>query len=76
MKGMPTLEGCLGQEYILLKIPQKAISMCMGSGVGLGARHTRTGPVTSATGETLSFCSGQAVFSYWVPCHLLFSNNP
>lgn len=51
MKDMHTLEGCLELEFTLQKTLLKVTSMCMELGEEQAAQHTKTGPVTSATGE-------------------------
>lgn len=50
MKGMHTLEECLELEFTSLRTPQKATNMCMEQGEEQAVPHTKTGPVTSATG--------------------------
>lgn len=50
MKGMHTLEECLELEFTLRRTLQRATSMCMGQEEEQAVPHTKTGPVTSATG--------------------------
>lgn len=50
MKGMHTLEECLELEFTSLRTPQKATNTCMEQGEEQAVPHTKTGPVTSATG--------------------------
>lgn len=52
MKGMHTLEGCLELEFTLLRTPQKATNTCTEQGEEPAVPHTKTGPVTSATGRS------------------------
>lgn len=55
MRGMLTLEACLEQEFILLKILPKATSMSMVLVAAQVAPFTKTGLVTSAIGKLCLF---------------------
>lgn len=50
MKDMHTSEECLELGFTLQRTPQKATNTCTGQGEAQAVPHTKTGPVTSATG--------------------------